>query len=71
MEFSRMDTEQLANIKAELEKKYNDFKARGLKLDMSRGKPATEQLDMVSDILDVLGKDDYKTPAGAGSSPRC
>ncbi len=64
MEFSRMDTERLTKIKAELEKKYNDFKDRGLKLDMSRGKPATEQLDMVSDILDVLGKDDYKTPAG-------
>ena len=29
-------------LKKELEKRYLDFKARDLKLDMSRGKPASE-----------------------------
>ncbi len=39
-----------------VEKKYQEIKAKGLKLDMSRGKPSKQQLDMVSDILTVLQK---------------
>ena len=33
---------------------YNRWKARDLHLNMARGKPAKEQLDLVSDILTVL-----------------
>lgn len=35
---------------------YNEFKAKGLKLDMSRGKPSTEQLDTMERILSVITK---------------
>lgn len=34
--------------------RYEKLKAQGLKLNMARGKPATAQLDLVSDLLTVL-----------------
>ncbi len=38
----------------ELRKEYEDYKARGLKLDMSRGKPCREQLELSMPMLDTL-----------------
>lgn len=37
---------------------YERFQSQGLSLNMARGKPAKQQLDLVSDILTVLGPDD-------------
>ncbi|MBR6594866.1 MAG: aminotransferase class I/II-fold pyridoxal phosphate-dependent enzyme [Clostridia bacterium] len=39
---------------AELRQEYEGYKALGLKLDMTRGKPAKEQLDMMEPLLGVL-----------------
>ena len=54
MNYSEMTKEQLLNEKSALEKQYEDYKAMNLKLDMSRGKPSTEQLNISSRILDIL-----------------
>ena len=46
-----------AQLEAEYQKvleSYNHVKAQGLKLNMARGKPSTQQLDLVSDILTVM-----------------
>lgn len=60
-----MSKEELVSLKAELEKAFEDAKGKGLKLDMSRGKPTPAQLDMAMDIMDVLNSDsDMKTEAG-------
>ena len=58
------------NAKAILEEnvaKYNRFKELNLKLDMSRGKPCVEQLDLTNGIFDVfsskdipIGSQDYR-----------
>mgnify|MGYP000732015436 CR=1 FL=1 len=40
MDMFQMNKEELLNFRNETEAKYNDFKALGLKLDMSRGKPS-------------------------------
>ncbi len=45
-EYSEMSREELMKIKEDLDRQYNQFKSRGLKLDMSRGKPGKEQLDL-------------------------
>ncbi len=52
--YKAMSKEELQVLKAELEKQYEEAKAKGLKLDMSRGKPASVQLDLAMDMMDVL-----------------
>ncbi|MBM3115853.1 aminotransferase class I/II-fold pyridoxal phosphate-dependent enzyme [Jeongeupia naejangsanensis] len=47
---------------ADVQAKYQAFKELGLKLDMSRGKPAPEQLDLSLPLLDAL--DGFKTADG-------
>lgn len=42
------------NSHAELLKEYEEYKNMGLKLDMTRGKPSKEQLDIMEDLLGVL-----------------
>ena len=50
---------------AELETRYEEGRAKGLKLDMSRGKPGPEQLDLTLDMLEcVNARDGYRTVNG-------
>lgn len=51
--YQDMTAQELACEKAELEKRYQAFKAKGLKFDMSRGKPGSDQLDLSSALNDV------------------
>lgn len=51
--YTDMTSAELQAEKAELEKRYNDFKAKGLKLDMSRGKPGSDQLNLSNGLNDV------------------
>ena len=41
MKLTEMSAEELASFKAEVQKKYDDFKAQGLSLNMARGKPSS------------------------------
>jgi DNA-binding transcriptional MocR family regulator len=43
---------------------YDAFRARGLKLDMTRGKPAPDQLDLANGLLTLPGNRDYTSEAG-------
>ena len=54
MDLRKMDRGELENLQAQLRKEYEGFQAMGLKLDMSRGKPGPEQLDLSEGILTVL-----------------
>ena len=51
-----MSAEQLKTELKQLKKEYDGFKAMNLKLDMSRGKPCTEQLNLSDDIFDMVSK---------------
>lgn len=60
MELKQMNKNQLLDFKNQVQKEYDDFKALGLKLDMSRGKPSAEQLDLSMDMLNVLNEETLK-----------
>ena len=52
--YKELSRDELLVLKDELNGKYEEAKAKGLKLDMSRGKPSASQLDMEMDFMDVL-----------------
>lgn len=52
-----------ANLSA-LQEKYLQAKAKNLALDMTRGKPGAEQLDLSLDMLNLVTAMDYKTAKG-------
>ena len=63
--YSELSKEELLELKADLEAKFEEEKGKGLKLDMSRGKPSAAQLDLSMGIMDVLTSESVlKTEAG-------
>lgn len=58
-----LSKDELATLKAQLEKEYNEFKAKGLKLDMSRGKPGADQLAVSNGLLDAITSRDWEDDA--------
>ena len=54
MKLTKMSAEELAAFKAEVQKGYDDFKAQGLSLNMARGKPSAEQLDLTEGLLTAV-----------------
>ena len=66
--YEELTREELEQLYKQLVKEYEDVKGKGLKLDMSRGKPGASQLDMQMDIMDVMNSSsDYNTEAGFDS----
>ena len=49
-----MSKEELLALKESLNKEYAEAKAKGLALDMSRGKPSAKQLDVSLGLLDTI-----------------
>lgn len=54
MKYSEMSEENLKKELESLKKEYESVKAKGLRLDMSRGKPSPAQLDITNDLLDTI-----------------
>ena len=55
--YSELTKEELQALKKELEAKYKEYQAKDLKLNMARGKPCVEQLNLSMGMMDVLGAD--------------
>lgn len=59
-----MNREQLIDFKNETEALYNDFKSQGLCLNMSRGNPCKEQLELSLDMLHSFDDNDFASENG-------
>ena len=55
--YSKLTKEELKKLKGQLEKQFEEVKAKGIHLDMSRGKPSKAQLDLSNGLMDVLNGD--------------
>ena len=57
MNYTKMSAEELKKEQEALQAEYDAYCKRGLSLDLSRGKPGSKQIDLVTDMLTCL-----KTP---------
>ena len=65
MKYSDMSVEELQALLSELNQEYEEMKALGLTLDMSRGKPSSTQLDVSNDMMNVFNSEsDFRTEDG-------
>ncbi|MBT6607628.1 MAG: aminotransferase class I/II-fold pyridoxal phosphate-dependent enzyme [Rhodospirillaceae bacterium] len=58
MDFNEKSADELAGIGAEAQATYEGIRGKNLALDMTRGKPAPDQLDLSNGILTVVGPGD-------------
>ena len=59
-----MSAEELRNTRTDLIQRYEALKAAGLNLDLTRGKPAPDQLDLSNELLGLPGDGEYRSPGG-------
>ena len=64
MNIQSLSREQLQERLTALTEKYNEYKSMGLALDMSRGKPGADQLEITNDMLDPALLGDFKASNG-------
>jgi hypothetical protein len=65
MKYSVMSREALVAEKEKLECEYKTYLAKGLSLDLSRGKPGHKQLDLMTGMLDCISKnEDCRSKSG-------
>ena len=62
--FKNLDARELEERRAELMARYQGFQSRNLQIDMTRGKPSPEQLDLSMGMLACVDADHYQTRDG-------
>ena len=55
--YAELTKEELMELRKVLKAQYREYQGKDLKLDMSRGKPCVEQLDLSMGMMDVLNSD--------------
>ena len=58
-DLTQISLDDITSAHQHLQTEYQAFQARGLKLDLTRGKPSAAQLDLSNGLLSLPGADDY------------
>jgi aspartate/methionine/tyrosine aminotransferase len=64
IDLAKRSRQELAGLRGEALRDYEAFRARGMKLDMTRGNPSPEQLDLSLGMLAMPGNGDFLTERG-------
>jgi DNA-binding transcriptional MocR family regulator len=64
MDLQTLPTDSLASFRDRIHGRYRAFRARGLSLNLARGKPSAEQLSLCQELLALPGTDDDLSEAG-------
>ena len=64
MLYTELNRAELFELKENLVSEYKKYKAMNLSLDLSRGKPGSKQLDIMSDMLDCISNEDCYSESG-------
>lgn len=64
MSLLSLDADQLKELAERTRKDYEALKAKGLQLNLTRGKPSKAQSDLANDLLSLPGEDNYTDAAG-------
>lgn len=64
MQYTELNRAELFELKENLISEYKKYKAMNLSLDLSRGKPGSKQLDIMSDMLHCISNEDCYSESG-------
>jgi len=65
--FNRLSEQEKKQLKQTIDQRYESFRSQNLSLNMTRGVPSTEQLDLSMDLLTCVNEKHYRTNNGTDS----
>ena len=63
-DFARLQPQDITQLHQQAHQSYDAFKAKGLKLNLTRGKPSSAQLDLSAELLSLPGSADHVAEGG-------
>ena len=64
MSLHELAPDQLAELQDKVKRDYEQLESKKLQLDLTRGKPSKEQLDLAADLLEMPGRHNYTDAQG-------
>ena len=64
-DFKQLSPQELQEIKQQLKQRYREFQSKNITLDMTRGKPCSEQLDLAMGLFDRVDSGQYCAQDGS------